>query len=387
MNQVSVPLRVAAVAALLSVLATACNGQEMLTLTADFDDVRNMHTNQPVLTSDVEIGQVTAIELADDYRARVTMKVEPNTGLPSRVRAVVTQESLLGQRVVELLPVNDSGQLASGRIEQTGVKTDLENVVDSGSKLLGFVAADRLNQAVQAGAITFAGRGSALGQAITDVETFVGTFDRRSETITGLLDNLDSYLGTLAEASEANAAAIEALARSNQALNEEDERLLDALEDARRLAVVGERILRDNRQSLEEFFAQLEVITKSIVGVDGALAGLLKYLPRHNLHVPNAQLREFVQIWQDTIVCGTSAEQPDNPAKSCNPPNPGETNRKPDFWEAERCDEDHVDCEGYPEGVQPRTGNEPNDFGDDASQDSEPDRSERDPDAGRPGDQ
>jgi phospholipid/cholesterol/gamma-HCH transport system substrate-binding protein len=356
-------LRPIALVATLAVLAAGCGGPEPVVVQAEFDDVVDLVTQAPVYTADVRVGTVTDIELTDDNRARVTMEVRPDTGLPAEVEAVLLQTSLLGERAVELRPVGGGGRLASGEIERTEVMTDLEELVTTGNELLAFIAADRLNAAVHAGAVTFGGRGGLLGQVITDVETFAGRFDRDSDEILRLLDNFDQLLGTLSSEAETNAAAIEALARSNAALRQEDERLLDSLEDLRELAVVGERMLRHNRRQLDEFFAQLEVILKAVTGVEGALQGLLTWLPRHNLHVPNAQLLEFVQIWQDTIVCGSESEERDNPAKSCRPPNPGRSNTPPPGTRTAACD-DEGDC---PRGHRIR--NEPNDFGEDADED------------------
>lgn len=351
----------------LALVASACafGGPEPVEVQARFDDVMDMTELAPVFTGDVEIGTVTSIELSDDNQALVTMEVEPDTGLPSEVKAVVMQTSLLGERAVQLVPVNGSGELSSGTVPGE-VQSDLEDLVSTGSDLLAFVAADRLNAMVHAGAVTFAEQGSNLGGLLEDFEIFVGEFDSRSNEITRLLDSLDAWLGTLAEQSEVNAESLEVLARSNQALMEEDDHLLDALEDLQELADNGERVLRENRQELDEFFAQLEVIVKAITGVEGALQEFLTYLPRHNVHVPNAQFFEFVQIWQDTVICGTDAEREmrDNPAKSCSPPNPGVSNEEPPGTRADRCDEEGVDCvRGH------RTKNEPNDFGSDAGSD------------------
>lgn len=347
--------------ATMALIASGCSfgGPEPVTLEAQFDDVMDMTELAPVYTGDVEIGTVRSIQLSDDNDALVTMEIEPDTGLPSKVKAVVLQTSLLGERAIQLVPLNDSGELASGTVPGE-VQTDLEDLVSTGTDLLAFVAADRLNAMVQAGAVTFAEQGRNLGTLIEDLETFVGEYDSRTNEITRLLDSLDAWLGTLSEQSETNARSLEVLARANEALMEEDEHLLDSLEDLRQLAENGEKVLRENRQELDEFFAQIEVIVKSITGIQGALQSFLTYLPRHNVHVPNAQFFEFVQIWQDTIVCGTSAaeELEDNQAKSCDPPNPGDGGEEPPGTHPDRCDEEAAGCvDGH------RTKNEPNRFG------------------------
>lgn len=359
-------LRLVVLLAVASLLVSACAGPDTLTLTATFDDVVDLTEQAPVLTADVPVGTVTDIALTDDNQAAVTLAVRSDTGLPANdhVRAVLVQTSLLGERAVELVPRGTPvGRLASGPITDTAVRTDLEDLTAAGNDLLAFVAADRLNAAVHAGAITVGGRGGTLGSVVDDLESVVGAYDAQKGEVTRLLDNLDGLLTTLGRESETNAAAVEALARSTTALREEDERLIDALTQLRELAGTGERILRTNRARLERFFAQLEVITNAVTGIDGALQGLLTWLPRHNLHVPNANEREFVQIWLDVITCGTEAEQRDNPAASCDPPNPGRVNDPPPGTQpSDACDKHG---EGCPEGH--RTRNHPNDFGGDDS--------------------
>ncbi|MBW3577218.1 MAG: MCE family protein [Actinobacteria bacterium] len=328
----------------LALMAAGCRADGTLTVETEFSDVIDLVPRAPVFAADVRVGTVEVIELTDDHRARVTMEVRDDTGLPAEVKAVLKQTSLLGERMVELVPTRPGGRLSSGFIEDSEVQTDLERLVITGNDLLAFVAADRLNAAVHAGAITFGGRGGTLGQLIGDLEAFVGDYEADKGEVLRLLDALDGLLEPLAREAETNAAAVEALARSTAALSQEDERLLDALEELRRLGVVGERILRDNRDELRDFFAQLQVILHAVTAIDGALQGVLTYLPWHNLHVPNAEKLEFVQIWLDVITCGTSSEERDDPSATCDPPNPGRSNDPPPGTAYGPCDADARGC-------------------------------------------
>lgn len=348
-------LRILALVLVGAIVLPACSSGD-IQLEAEFDDVFDLVEQAKVMTSDLPIGSVTGIELSDDNRAKVTMSVRSDTGLPSEVKAVVRQTSLLGERFIELVPLNETGSLSSGVIDETEIVSDLEDLVTTGNDLLAFVAADRLSQAVQAGAITFGGQEAELRSLLTDLETFVGTYDRDKGEVLRLLDNLDALLGTLASESEVHGEALEALARSTQALREEDDRLLDALSDLRRLGVVGERILADNREEFHRFFRQLRTILDALTAIEGGLEGVLTYLPRHNLHVPNGQLNEFVQLWTDLIICGTDDEREGDPTRDCTPPDPSRT-RNTNAAPADPCDVRHEDC-GYPEGVEPGTNND-----------------------------
>lgn len=348
-------VRLLAVVLVGALVLPACSNSG-LQLEAEFDDVFDLVEQAKVMTADLQIGTVTGIELTDENTAKVTMSVRDDTGLPSEVKAVVRQTSLLGERFIELVPLNENGSLASGTIQETEIVSDLEDLVNTGNDLLAFVAADRLSRAVQAGAITFGGQEAALRSLLTDLEQFVGTYDRDKGEVLRLLDNLDALLGTLASEAEVHGEAVEALARSTQALREEDDRLLDALSDLRRLGAVARRVLADNRQEFHEFFSQLRTILDALTAIEGGLEGLLTYLPRHNLHVPNGQLNEFVQLWTDLIICGTDDEREGDPTRDCTPPDPVRT-RSTNSVPADECDTAHENC-GYPEGTRARTTND-----------------------------
>ena len=106
--------------AVLVAFAPACSrGEEPLTLTATFADVLDLVPRAKVQTNDVPIGTVTKIALSDGNEAVVTMQVDPNTGLPAEVEAVLKQTSLLGERYVDLVAIGAAGKLGSGEIENT----------------------------------------------------------------------------------------------------------------------------------------------------------------------------------------------------------------------------------------------------------------------------
>lgn len=342
--------------ALLALLLNACGvfGGGGITITADFDDVVDLVPRAHVRVGDVPVGTVTRIELTDDGRARVTMRIDPDVELPAEVEAHLRKTALLGERFVELVPVGTTGRLADGtHIERTKVISELEELVATGNELLAFVAADSLAAAVQTGAQAFGGQGATLGGFLEDLEAFVGEFEAGKDDLLRLIDALDRFVGGIAVAAEDNAAALEALARASRAFEEEDDRLLDALDDLRRLSVVGTRIMRDHREQTDNAVRRLRMVLDQLVRIDGALQGLLTWLPRHNLHVPNGVLNEFAQVWLDFIVCGFN-ETDGDPTRDCTPPNPGQSNEPPPFSpNPPECNDDHSKCPGRPQGVEP----------------------------------
>lgn len=346
---------------------------ERIELTATFDDVVDLVPAAHVRAADVPIGTIAGIELTDEHRAEVTMSVRPGTGLPRQVVAVLRQTSLLGERYVELRPAEGAaGSLADGgEVVGTAAVADLEDLVSSGNTLLAPVAAGQLADAVAVGASSFAGRGSAIGTLLDDLGAAVGDYTEGRDAIVDLIDASDRLLTTLAEDAEINAGVLADLAEASEALEAEDDRLLDALRDLSRLADVGARVLRTNRDPIDDLVTRLHRVAGELTRIDGALGDVLRWFRRHNLHVPGGVLDEQSQVWNDFLVCGSADEEDGNPAADCTPPNPGESNDPPPDYAPDDCDLHHDGCP-YPEGqdaaVQEdpaNTDGEPGDGGED----------------------
>ncbi|MDX1620579.1 MAG: MCE family protein [Nitriliruptorales bacterium] len=337
-----------ALVAVMAMLLSGC-AQEAgdLTLQAKFDDVIDLVPKAHVRAGDVPIGIVTDIELTDDLEALVTMQVQDGTGLPKETEAVLAKTSMLGERYIDLRPVGEGGSLEDGQmITQTSVLTDFEDLVQSGNELLAFVAADRLGAAVETGAVAFGGRGSLLSQFVTDLEVFVGRYEGGKSDLVRLIDELDGYTDVLADNAQDNADAFAELARFSQALEEEDDRLLDALDDLTRLAVVGERILAEHRDEIDNNTRRLRVLLQQIMRIDGALQRFLTWVPRHNEHVPNGIVDFEGQVWLDFILCGENDDQGDV-SEDCTPPNPGQPTDNPGYHPfMPACWETHSNCPG-----------------------------------------
>jgi phospholipid/cholesterol/gamma-HCH transport system substrate-binding protein len=337
----------------LALFAAACSpaGDDAMELTATFDDVGDLVTNAHVRAGDVPIGLVTSIELDEDHRARVTMEVRSDTGLPARTEAALNRTSLLGERFIDLRPLAAGGTLRDGdHLTDTRIVTDFEDVVASGDRVLSLVASDQLNAAIETGAVAFGGRGGLLGQLITDVEGFVGSYDEGSDELVRVIDAVDGLASTLAPDAEVNAEGLAVLERASGVLEEEDDRLLDALADLTDLSASGEQLLADHRQELQDSIRRLRILLAQITRIDGAMGDLLTWLPRHNIHVPNgivleqASGRHVAQVWLDFVVCGVNDVSGD-PARACDPPNPGEPSPKPQQWpRSEECYDDMEAC-------------------------------------------
>jgi phospholipid/cholesterol/gamma-HCH transport system substrate-binding protein len=77
-------------------------GADRMRVYASFDEIGGLKPRAPVVVSGVRVGEVTSIDLADDYRARVAMDVQSDLELPVDSSASIVTAGVLGDRYVSL---------------------------------------------------------------------------------------------------------------------------------------------------------------------------------------------------------------------------------------------------------------------------------------------
>jgi phospholipid/cholesterol/gamma-HCH transport system substrate-binding protein len=295
-------------------------GEEDIILTARFDDVADLAPGAPVMLADVTIGKVQEIEL-DGTRARVTMSVDPAARLPQGAIARVRRESLLGEKIIdfvipETVPA-DAPLLQNGaEILQTEVRPDLEDLVREGVDVLGPIAASEVATLVDEGAKGFGGRGDELRTMITNFDAIVSAYARNTDDIRGVIENMGRFNSILATRAQAHARSVANTAQSIGMLREEVDRLAAAIRALTRLSIGGRLILEDHSDEMSRFFQQMRVILGALRQEQDSIELLLRYAPLHNRNTQVTEMFEFVQVYQDFIICGMN-DDPDDPARRC----------------------------------------------------------------------
>lgn len=333
--------RIGAAAVVVAVLAAACSalgGSERITITAVFSDVADLVTQAHVRAGDVPIGTIEDIELTPEgAQAVVTMSIESDTGLPDadQVTAVLSRTSLLGERFVDLRPPEDgsgSGRLEDGdRIANTVETSDLEQLVSTGDALLSIALVGNVAATIQSSAEALGGQGASLRSLVENLRNVIGRYNEGSDDLVRVIDAFDDFTATLAPDAELNAQGLETLDEASRVLQREDEDLLDALDDIRRLAEVGARVLADNADEFDNTFRRLRILLQQVNRNDSNIQDIITWLRRHNAHVSNAaftfddgtQQIHHAQVWLDFIICGLpGGEVEGDPAADCTPPTP-----------------------------------------------------------------
>jgi phospholipid/cholesterol/gamma-HCH transport system substrate-binding protein len=83
-------------------------------VSAVFNHVSGLAQGSPVQVAGIPVGAVEAITLLPDYRARMTMRIDPDIVLPKDTSAGIHTDGLFGGKFVVLEPGGDDATLADG---------------------------------------------------------------------------------------------------------------------------------------------------------------------------------------------------------------------------------------------------------------------------------
>ena len=349
---------VLALVAALSIVVSGCGlspfDTDTTTVSATFDDVVDLVPEGAVKYNDVTVGSVEAIELTDDTEARVTMGLDPDAPVPTDVRAVLAKTSVLGERYIDLVPTDPPDEatccITDGTvIAATEVRSDLEDLVAAGSELLVSVSADAVRTTIQLGAEAFGGREQLIGGFIDDVNAVVSTFDDNTDDLLALIDALDRVTAAYAPNAAENAAVLADLRVAAAALEDQDEKLLDTLDDVSTLSGEATAFLADHQDEIQDFVRRARKVLEEVEEANSDIAHLLEIGPLYTTQLTRGALNGEAQVWLDVIVCGINDEQGDV-SRDCTPPNPGQRTDPPPYHPVpERCWRDPDPCNGQEE--------------------------------------
>jgi phospholipid/cholesterol/gamma-HCH transport system substrate-binding protein len=289
-------------AVVLAAAAPACGGNGTMTLTATFEDVGDLVDGHSVQVADVRVGEITAIELTDDFRAKVTMEVDSGRQIPKDSQALLRTTSLLGEKFIELRPNGDPLQgpfLAEGdELAQAGEAPELEFVAEQAVRVLGGVVSTDLATLIETGAVAFDGRGEDLANLIDDVATISATLADRTGSITQIIDRLGSAASTLDEGRDEIDALLVNLADTTQVLVDNRDRAVVALEELTRLArVQNEEVFGPHLADLDRQLGEVDAVLAEVAAASAQVTALLDWLAQFSGKVPRAIPNEFAQVY------------------------------------------------------------------------------------------
>ena len=299
-----------------------CSRGGDLQATTVVDDVADMAKGAPVMFADVTVGAVSDISLTDDNRARLTLSIDEDADVPADVIAKVRRTSVIGEKFVALEPMKGAGEAAledGATITDSEVVPDFEQLVSSGTALLGAVSANELALLLEENARGFGGNGQDLRTVLEGFDTVMAGYASRSETIANLVRSIDAFAASTGPHAAAHAEALANLAEATRILAEERVALMDLLQSLRDLSVEGREILDAHMERMRRQLNGLRVVTDVLRERQREIGLLLENLPIHNATTTLAVRDDYAQVLNDIILCGVpgGGEDPNSPVNSC----------------------------------------------------------------------
>jgi phospholipid/cholesterol/gamma-HCH transport system substrate-binding protein len=257
---------------------------EQLFVNAKFDDVSPLLTGSDIKLHGVPVGEVAAVEVADDNRALVSMRLETDA-LPVHrdARLTVRPVSLLGERFLDLdpgsptSPVLQQGDMIPA--SQTGQAVDLDQVLNMMNKPTGEGMSAFITMLGQG----MAGNGENADQAIRvlaesmdDTGKFVHVLRRHTDLLTSLVDRIRPVTQAMAANEGRNLdSLLDSALRLTAATSSRNEELQETISELPPTLAQGRRSLTQLDATAAEStktLAEMRPMTEQLAALGGQLS-------------------------------------------------------------------------------------------------------------------
>ena len=264
------------------VLASALTVVVLAYGNGDFDGGYEVHATFPRATqglytdggSDVKlrgvtIGSVSGIELQDDGRVTVTLRIDDGLEVPADVVASIEPLSVFGPKFVELERPSERSPaepLEDGdEIEQTTAPVELTDILASVTELFEQVDPEDVVVILRTVADGVGGLGDDIGRSIDAGAELLDVGERHTADTQVFLRDLAALASTLADHAEDARSITEDLADALPPLTSGTGRLDDLLDATTAIAGSFADLIADNDQELD---ATIRAVATFVDGVD-----------------------------------------------------------------------------------------------------------------------
>ncbi|MFE2955543.1 MlaD family protein [Nocardia tengchongensis] len=271
--------------------------------TATFGNVLGLRVGDDVRMAGVRVGRVDAIELTDQHRARVALRVQARYRLFADTKALIRYQNLIGQRYVALAagsgnpaPLPPGGSIP---YELTESSFDVSTVLAGFEPLFSALQPDEINslsntliQALQGDGVslsalvtqaaglasTFRDRDEILGQVITNLSQVVAGLANRGGELETLITQSRTLVDDLYAQGEALKTAVDRAAGSTTQLADLIHQVGPGMARAQGSATAGVNLLLSNGSRLDLTAAELPFALAGLARISGNGAYVNTYL-------------------------------------------------------------------------------------------------------------
>jgi phospholipid/cholesterol/gamma-HCH transport system substrate-binding protein len=300
--------RRAAVVAVVALAASSCSLPGNITgsreVTAVFDDVGDLVVGHSVQVADVRVGSVVDIELTEGHDARVTMSLKDGLFVPVESLALLRTTSLLGEKFIELRPLDEDDPTAGTNLRdgdvvtRTGEAPELEFVTEQAVEILGAVVSTDIATIVETGAIGFGDRALELTSLVEDLATVSGTLADQTDELVRIIDAMEAATGTFADGSDEIGRLLTNLSETATVLAENRDVAIGSVRELTRLArVQNDDILEPYLAEVDTQIAQVDAILAEVDRNQAQVAELLRWVAQFAVKVPLGVPNDFAQVY------------------------------------------------------------------------------------------
>ena len=282
---------------------TEGKGDGAYTIQAELPDVVTVQQNSRVRVGDVNIGNVTKIELRD-WHALVTMRINGDVHLPANTTARVGQTSLLGSMHVELNPPAEAatGELRDGSViplSSVNAYPTTEQTLASVSLLLNGGGLAQLQEINRAFATALAGRENEMRSLLTQLDIFIKETNAQTDDIITATEHLNSLVGQVASRNDAVEKAFNTWPQALEVLSDSREKLAAAIDALGKFGAIATSTVTQTRESLVANIRNMAPVLRSLADAGPALTRGLDFLstyPWVKSTIPNWFRGDFANI-------------------------------------------------------------------------------------------
>ncbi len=255
---------------------TAGGGPSSYTIQAQMPDVVTIQENTRVRVDDVNVGNVTKIEL-QDWHALVTMRINGDVHLPANSTAKLGQTSLLGSMHIELAPPKDEpplGDLKDGSViplAHASMYPTTEQTLASVSILLNGGGIAQLQEINQALAKAFAGRENDMRSLLDQLDKFIGGTNAQTDDIIAAAENLNSLAGQVAAKDPTVDRALMTVPEALSVLANERTKIADAIDQLGKFSAIAADTVHQSKESLLTNLRNIAPVLRSLADAGPAL--------------------------------------------------------------------------------------------------------------------
>lgn len=288
----------------LSLPGTTGSGDGSYTIQAQLPDVVTIEQNTRVRVADVNVGNVTKIEV-QDWHALVTMRINGDVHLPANATAKVGQTSLLGSMHIELAPPTDEapeGQLTDGSIiplSRAATYPTTEQTLASVSVLLNGGGLGQLQEINQAFAKALSGREDVMKSLLNQLDTFISQLNGQTDDIITATEKLNLLAGQVAAKDQAVDKALTTIPQALAVLADSRTKLANAIDALGKFSAVAADTVHQTKQALVDNLRNMAPVLRELANAGPALTRGLDFLstyPWVKSTIPNWFRGDFANI-------------------------------------------------------------------------------------------